>query len=375
MILKFFWILILQFHLVSPITAQNPDPQWVMNFKYPVVIETISESGAFFAAATEANGGNDNAVLLYLVSSEREIVFKTTLKYEGDMITIDRIWLSSDMDKLALTGYIRLPENPSFELSFTKLFDVSGKELWQTNAKAYGFLSGGKSILLKRGAADEKVSPCFRDEANDIDYGCLRIVESSTGELIELISFPGRLGGFGFVEIWDDNHIAIGTVEGDIYYKDIKDNTLWEISSDGLIAKAVLDIKHNALIIERGGNDAVYDKKGNKIWGGLLRGPGKNLESMPNFDTVTPFGEAILKGAPLLFWKTEWQYQGIYHAGKDEINGIFHWETFGEKFMRYSRAHYSVGRKRGIATTLDAKYIDYFNFEIKKDPATANEPQ
>ncbi len=371
---KFIRILFLQFHLVSPIIAQNPNPQWVMNFKYPVVIETISESGAFFAAATEADGGKNNAVLLYLVSSEREIVFKTTIAYEGDKIVIDRIWLSGDMDKLALTGSIHLPENPGFVMPFSKIFDVKGNELWQTNSKAYGFLRGGKSILLNRGASDEKQTPCFRDDVNDIDYGCLRIVDSSTGELVELISFPGRLGDFGFVEIWDDFHIAIGTVEGDIYYKDTKDSTLWEISSVGLIAKAVLDKKHNALIIERGVNDAVFDKNGNKVWGGLFRGFGKNLRSMPKFDTVTPFGEAFLKGAPVLFWKADWQYQGIYRAGKDEMNALFHWETFGEKFMRYSRVHYSGGRKRGIATTLDAKYIDYFDFEIKKDPATANEP-
>jgi len=375
LIRKFIRIIILQLHLIAPITAQNPDPQWVMNFKYPVVIETISESGALFAAATEEIGGDDNAVFLYLVSSEREIVFKTTLKYEGDKITIDGIWFSSDMDKLALTGEIRPPENPGIELPFTKLFDVKGKELWRTNSKAYGFLRGGKIILLKKGTADEKVTPCFRDEANDIDYSCLRVVDSSTGELIELISFPGRLGGFGFVEIWDEDHIAIGTVEGDIFFKDTEDNTLWEIPSGGLIAKAVLDIEHDVLIIERGGNDAVYDKNGNKIWGGLIRAPGKNLKTLPYFDTVTPFGEAILKGAPLLFWKTEWQYQGIYDARKDEINALFHWETFGDKFMRYSRAHYSDGRKRGIATTLNAKNIDYFNFEIKKDPATANEPR
>ena len=371
---KFIWILFLQFHLVSPITAQNPKPQWVMNFKYPVVIETISESGAFFAAATEVNGGKDNAVLLYLVSSEREIVFKTTITYEGDKIIIDGIWLSSDTDKLALTGSIHFPENPGFEMPFSKVFDVKGNELWQTNSKAYGFLRGGKSILLNRGASDEKQTPCFRDDVNDIDYDCLRIVDSSTGELVELISFPGRLGGFGFVEIWDDYHIVIGTVEGDIYYKDTKDSTLWEISSVGLIAKAVLDKKHDALIIERGVNDAVYDKNGSKVWGGLFRGFGKNLRSMTKFDTVSPFGEAFLKRAPLLFWKTEWEYQGIYRAEKDEINALFHWETFGEKFMRYSRVHYSGGRKRGIATTLDARHIDYFNFEIKKDPATANEP-
>ena len=76
MIRNLIWLAILQIRLVSLITAQNPDPQWVMNFKYPVIIETISESGAYFAAVTEAKGGTNNTVLLFLVSSEREIVFK-----------------------------------------------------------------------------------------------------------------------------------------------------------------------------------------------------------------------------------------------------------------------------------------------------------
>ena len=46
----------------------------------------------------------------------------------------------------------------------------------------------------------------------------MRVVDTLTGELKELITFPGHLGLFGFVEIWDDNHIAIGTQEGEIFF-------------------------------------------------------------------------------------------------------------------------------------------------------------
>ncbi|TFB10472.1 hypothetical protein E3V36_03820 [Candidatus Marinimicrobia bacterium MT.SAG.2] len=95
---------------------------------------------------------------------------------------------------------------------------------------------------------------------------------------------------------------------------------------------------------------------------------------MPEADIMIKFGEPILNKYQILFWKDDWRYKGMYKAQKDELNHIFHWDTFGQKFMRYSVIRYSQERKRAIARTMDRKKIDYYNFEIKKDPATANEP-
>ena len=93
-----------------------------------------------------------------------------------------------------------------------------------------------------------------------------------------------------------------------------------------------------------------------------------------DYDIAIQFGAEILGKTPVLFWNKRMVYKGVYEVVKDELNMLFHWETFGEKFMRYSHVHYSEEKKSAIARTLDALKLDYYNFEFKPDPATANEP-
>lgn len=117
-----------------------------------------------------------------------------------------------------------------------------------------------------------------------------------------------------------------------------------------------------------------WSLNGVELWSGVLKPEGYRVKNMPEADIMIKFGEPILNKYQILFWKDDWQYKGMYKAQKDELNHIFHWDTFGQKFMRYSVIRYSQERKRAIARTMDRKKIDYYNFEIKKDPATANEP-
>ncbi len=70
-------------------------------------------------------------------------------------------------------------------------------------------------------------SPCFYDETNGMAYECLRVVDPATGDLIELIMFPGSFGQFGFAYIWKEDKIVIGSLEADIYLKDRKDKLIW----------------------------------------------------------------------------------------------------------------------------------------------------
>ena len=141
-----------------------------------------------------------------------------------------------------------------------------------------------------------------------------------------------------------------------------------------MIVKSVLDKDKEVLVVERGGNDSVYDKKGKELWRGALNPEGIRLREMPEADLTIKFGDPILNKHQILFWKNDWEYRGSYKAQKDEINHLYHWDTFGEKFMRYSTIKYSREKKRAIARTMDRKKVDYFNFEILIDPATANEP-
>ena len=117
-----------------------------------------------------------------------------------------------------------------------------------------------------------------------------------------------------------------------------------------------------------------WSLNGVELWSGVLKPEGYRVKNMPEADIMIKFGEPILNKYQILFWKDDWQYKGMYRAQKDELNHIFHWDTFGQKFMRYSVIRYSQERKRAIARTMDRKKIDYYNFEIKKDPTTANEP-
>ena len=345
-----------------------------MLFKYPIITEAISKDGSGFVAVTESGEGKNELVIIHLISSERKMIFKKPISFDGDMFKTKEIYIHDNANLIALTGFISIRDLPRFDIPLTLILDNSGKELWRTNSEMLGFLKSGNNVLLNRSNAEENVKPCIRDEKNSVDYECLRIVDAFTGELKELITFPGHLGLFGFVEIWDENHIAIGTQEGDIFFKDIEDNTKWIKKSEGLIAKAIIDKTHDMLVVERGLKDAVYDRVGKKLWNGILRKKRKKLEFPIDYDIAIQFGVELLDKTEVLFWNKGMEFKGIYEVGKDEINILFHWDTFGEKFMRYSNVHYSENEKRAIARTLDGLKLDYFNFEFKPDPATVNEP-
>ena len=354
--------------------AQNPSAEWVMLFKYPIITEAISKDGSGFAAVTKSEEGTNGSILIHLISSQRQIIFKKLITFDGDMFKAQNIFIQDNAQLIALTGYISTWDMPELEIPLTLILDNSGKELWRTNSEMLGLLSGGNNVLLNRNNRVENAEPCFRDEKKSVDYDCLRIVDTLTGELRELITFQGHLGVFGFVEIWDENHIAIGTQEGEIFFKDVEDNTKWNKRSEGLIVKVKIDKTHDMLVVERGLKDAVYNKAGKELWNGIFRKKSKKSEFPIDYDIAIQFGVELFDKTEVLFWNKGMNFKGMYEVGKDEINMLFHWETFGEKFMRYSHVHYSENEKRAIARTLDGIKLDYFNFEFKSDPATANEP-
>lgn len=371
---KIIAVLILYFTLLPLTNAQNPSADWVMLFKYRIITEALSKDGSGFVAVTESENGKYKSIIIHLISSERKMIFKKPISFDGDLFQVEEIFIHDNATLIALTGLISIRDLPGYEIPLTLILDKSGKELWRTNSEMLGFLKGGDNVLLSRKNTEENAKPCFRDEKNSVDYGCLRIVDAFTGELKELITFPGHIGLFGFVEIWDDNHLAIGTQEGDIFFKDLEDNTLWMKQSEGLIAKAKIDKAYDMLILERGQKDAVYSKAGDEIWSGTIRTKKIKSEMPIDYDIAVQFGADVLNKTPILFWREGMIFQGLYKVSKDELNMLFHWETFGQKFMRYSNIHYSENKNRAIARTLDGMKLDYFNFEFKPDPATANEP-
>jgi len=369
-----FIIVLLYFGIIAELPAQNPAPQWVMLFKNEVLAQEISVDGSKFAVLEQSNEGISDKIIFHFVSSNRKVIFKKNIITSGEVFHINDVFISTDSEMIAITGLSTPFSSPKTFQSLTIMFDAKGKELWRTGSGMIGFLDKGKSVLLNSSTIGGESAPCFRDEKEGIDYSCLRVANASSAELKELITFPGHLGGFGFVYIWDEKRVVIGTIEGEIFFKNIEDDIIWYIHGERLIIKSVLDKGKDVLVVERGGNDSVYDKKGMELWSGVLIPDGIRVKRMPDGDTMIKFGEPILNKYQILFWKNDWRYQGMYKAQKDEINHMFHWDTFGQKFMRYSIIKYSQEKKRAIARTMDRKKVDYFNFEIKKDPATANEP-
>jgi len=345
-----------------------------MLFKNEVLAEEISVDGNRFAVLEQSDEGIADVIIFHFVSSDRKVIFKKNITTSGEVFHINDLFISTDSEKIAITGISTPINSPQNIQSLTIMFDANGNELWRTGSGMIGFLDNGKSVLLNSSTIGRESAPCYRDEKEGIDYSCLRVADASSAELNELITFPGRLGGFGFVYIWDEKHVVIGSMEGAIFFKNIEDDIIWYIPGEGLIIKSVLDKEHDVLVVERGRNDSVYDKKGIELWRGVLNPEDIRLEKMPEADSMIKFGDPILNKYQILFWKNDWRYQGMYKAQKDEINHMFYWDTFGEKFMRYSIIKYSRKKKRAIARTIDREKVDYYNFEIKKDPATANEP-
>jgi len=183
------------------INAQNPSADWVMLFKYPIITEAISKDGSAFVAVTNTEKGINESVIIHLISSEREMIFKKPISFNGDLFKAEEIYIHDYAKLIALTGFISIRDLSGFNIPMTLILDKSGTELWRTNSEMLGFLKGGNNALLSRHKAEENAKPCFRDEKNSLDYECLRIVDAFTGELSELITFPGHLGIFGFVEI------------------------------------------------------------------------------------------------------------------------------------------------------------------------------
>ena len=369
-----FIIVLFYFGLIAELPAQNPDPQWVMLFKNEVLAQEISVDGRKFAVLEQSKEGISDKIIFHFVSSDRKVIFKKNIITPGEVLNINDVFISTDSEKIAITGLSTPLNSPKMIQSLTIMFDANGKELWRTGSGMIGFLDNGKSVLLNSSPIGRESVPCYRDEKEGIDYSCLRVADASSAELKELITFPGHLGDFGFVYIWDEKHVVVGTVEGAIFFKNIEDDIIWYIPGERLIIKSVLDKGKDVLVVERGGNDSVYDKKGMELWSGVLKSKRFQVKAMPDGDTMIKFGERILNKYQILFWKNDWRYQGMYKAQKDEINHMFHWDTFGQKFMRYSIIKYSREKKRAIARTMDRLKVDYYNFEIKIDPATANEP-
>ena len=360
--------------IAAGLSAQNPDPQWVMLFKNDVLAEEISLDGNRFAVLEKSAEGISDAIIFHFVSSDREVIFKKNITTFGKVFHVEELFISTDSEKLAITGLSTPIDSPKNIEPVTILFDATGKEMWRARSSMIGFLDNGKSVLLNSSAIGRKTAPCYRDEKKEVNYSCLRVADSFSGELKELISFPGHLGGFGFVHIWDEKHVVIGSMEGAIFFKDIEDEIIWYIPGEDLIVKSAFDKEKEVLVVERGGNDSVYDKSGTELWRGVLNPEDIRIKKIPEADLMIKYGEPILNKNQILFWKDDWQYKGMYKAQKDELNHLFHWDTFGEKFMRYSSVKYSREKKRAIARTMDRKKVDYYNFELKKDPATANEP-
>ena len=369
-----FIIVLFYFGIIAELPAQNPAPQWVMLFKNEVLAQEISVDGSRFAVLEQFNEGISDKIIFHFVSSNRKVIFKKNIITPGEVFHINDLFISTDSEKIAITGLSTPFNSPKKIQSLTIMFDAKGKELWRTGSGMIGFLDNGKSVLLNSSAIGRESASCYRDEKEGIDYSCLRVADASSAELNELITFPGHLGGFGFVYIWDEEHVVIGSMGGAIYFKNIEDDIIWYMPGEGLIIKSVLDKAKDVLVVERGGNDSVYDKKGMELWSGVLNPERIRMKRMPEADSMIKFGEPIFNKHQILFWKNDWQYQGMYKAQKDEINYMFYWDTFGEKFMRYSSIKYSREKKRAIARTMDRRKVDYYNFEIKRDPATANEP-
>lgn len=369
-----FIVFLFYFGIIAELPAQNPSPQWVMLFKNDVLAEEISVDGNKFAVLEQSNEGISDVKIFHFVSSNRKVIFKKNIVTSGKVLHVSEIFISNNSEKIAVTGISAPFNSPRQFQSLTIMFDAKGKELWRIDLGMVGFLNNGKSVLLSGSAFGKESVPCFRDEKEGTDYSCLRVTDASSGELKELITFPGHLGGFGFVYIWGENHVVIGSMEGAIFLKNIEDDIIWYLPGEGLIVKSILDKDKEVLVVERGGNDSVYDKKGKELWRGALNPEYVRLREMPEADLTIKFGDPILNKYQILFWKNDWEYQGSYKAQKDEINHLFHWDTFGQKFMRYTTIKYSREKKRAIARTMDRKKVDYFNFEIIIDPATANEP-
>lgn len=345
-----------------------------MLFKNDVLAEEISVDGSKFAVLEQSNEGISDVKIFHFVSSERKVIFKKNIVTSGKVFQVNDIFISTDSERIAITGISAPLNSPRQIQSLTILFDAKGKELWRIDLGMVGFLNKGKSVLLNDSVFGKESVPCFSDEKEGTDYSCLRVADASSGELKELITFPGHIGGFGFVYIWDEKHVVIGSMEGAIFFKNFEDDIIWYLPGEGLIVKSVLDKDKELLVVERGGNDSVYDKKGRELWRGTLNPEDVRLQEIPEADLMIQFGKPILNKYRILFWKDDWEYQGSYKVQKDEINHLYHWDTFGQKFMRYSTIKYSREKKRAIARTMDRKKVDYFNFEIKKDPTTANEP-
>lgn len=371
---KIIIITLFYFSLVAELAAQNPSPQWVMQLKNEVMAQEISVDGTKFAALEQSEEGISDVIIFHFVSSKGKVIFRKNVITSGRVFHINELFISIESDKIAFTGLSTPINSPEKIQPLTIMFDATGEELWRTGAEMIGFLNDGKSVLLNSSLFKRKTPPCYRDEIEEVDYSCLRVADASSGELKELITFPGNLGGFGFVYIWDEYHVVVGSMEGAIFFKNIEDDIIWYMPGEGLIIKSVLDKDKDLLVVEREGNDSVYDKKGMELWRGELNPDDIRVREMPEPELVIRFGEAVFNKYQVLFWEKDWQYQGMYKAQKDEINHLFYWETFGEKFMRYSSIDFSREKKRAIALTKDRKKIDYYNFEIKIDPATANEP-
>ncbi|MCH8305195.1 MAG: hypothetical protein IIB94_08720 [Candidatus Marinimicrobia bacterium] len=367
-------LILFYFSFITEILAQNPDQEWVMLFQNELLAQEISVDGSRFAVLEQSHEGISDKIIFYFVSEKRKVIFKKIIITSDKVFKVTELFISIDADKIAVTGISSPVDYPNIIKPLTIMYDAKGKELWRTASNMIGFLDNGNSVLLINSVIGREAAPCYRDEKEGIDYSCLRVAESFSSELKELITFPGHLGGYGFVYIWDQRHVVIGSLEGSIYFKDIKDEIHWYIPGEELIVKSVFDKENEILVVERGGNDSVYDRNGVELWSGVLKPEGYRVKNMPEADIMIKFGEPILNKYQILFWKDDWQYKGMYKAQKDELNHIFHWDTFGQKFMRYSVIRYSQERKRAIARTMDRKKIDYYNFEIKKDPATANEP-
>lgn len=367
-------IVLFYFGIIAELPAQNPSPQWVMLFKNEVMAQEITADGTKFAVLEQSDEGITDNIIFHYVSSKGKVIFKKNVVTSGKVFHVNDLFISIDSEKIAMTGISTPINSPEKIQSLTIMFDATGKELWRTRSGMIGFLDKGKSVLLNNSPFRRKASPCYRDEKEEVDYSCLRVADAASAELNELITFPGSLGAFGFVYIWDDNHVVIGSMEGAIFFKNIEDDIIWYMPGAGLIIKSALDKDKDLLVVERGGNDSVYDKNGTELWKGELNPEEIRVKIMPEPELVIRFGEPIFDRYQVLFWNYDWEYQGMYKALKDEINHLFYWDSFGEKFMRYSVIDFSREKKRAIARTRDRKKIDYYNFEIKIDPATANEP-
>ena len=86
-------VLILIFTFLPAINAQNPSADWVMLFKYRILIEAISKDGSGFVAVTESEEGKNKSVIIHLISSERKMIFKKTISFDGDLFEAEEIYI------------------------------------------------------------------------------------------------------------------------------------------------------------------------------------------------------------------------------------------------------------------------------------------